>query len=1039
MADSDPAPDTGLIGWFAANPVAANLLMLLIVVAGSFGLILIRTETVPEIDPNRIEIEVLYPGAAPQEVEESIVVKIEQAVQGIEGIEETRATARENLARVVIRVREGYAAADVIDQVKMAVDTISTFPREAERPTIRRQLFRRKAVNLQVYGNVSERQLTEYGEQLRDEIAALDGISYTELWGARPFEIVIEISDLSLRRYGLTLQDVANRIGAASLNLAGGTIRADAGDIRLRALGQAYTGEDFRRIVLIERPDGTRVTIGDIANVSDGFAEMDFYAFFDGRRSLGIAVFALGDENEVTIAHRVKAWAEQRRATLPPGIELSVWADHTVYLEQQMRMMLTNLAMGAVLVFVLLGLFLNVRVAFWVIVGLPVALLGALMLMPLDAIDVSINLLSLFAFILVLGIVVDDAIVIGEAAYREVERDGMSLAAVVRGARRVAVPATFGVLTTIVTFVPLLTITGPVEPLARSVGVVVVLCLTFSLIESKLILPSHLAAMPLTSDGRPSIGTRALDWFSRNLYEPLLARAIEQRYTTLALFVALVVIVVALVAGGRIRYVFFVEIGADFVSAQAELVEGAPESLIHAIAAEMNAALRAADADLSRTYGQPVVKHLFEFVAGGKSARFQVELNGDLNGRIDPAEVERAWRAHLGAIGGLEAMSIRGSRDSGGGPPVAYKLSGRDPRLLKRAAAELTRQLEAIDGVFEVSDSTTGSSKELRISLTPQADAAGLTLAEVARQVRQAFHGAEAQRIQRGDHEIKVMVRYPRAERSSIGDLEHMWLRAADGREVPFVTVARIDTGAAPGVIQRIDGARAVSVSARVDAAVVEPRQVTRAIEEGFGSQLHERFPGVSLALDGGAREERETTAGIIYGFVLALIGIYTLLAIPLRSYLQPVIVMAVIPFGIIGAVVGHGLMGYPLSAISVLGIVALSGVVVNDALIMVHFVNAERDRGEAVVAAARRSGVARLRAIVLTSLTTFFGLVPLLAERAVSAQIVIPMATSLAFGILFATVITLVLVPCLYVMLDDLTRLGEHLRHGRSPVAAPN
>ncbi len=1012
-----------MIRWFAANPVAANLMMVLIVVAGLFGLNSVRKETVPQIDPGEIRIEVFYPGAAPAEIEEGIVVKIEEVLQGIEGIDEMRGVAREGVGSVTIQVRDGHDVGAVLDRAKAAVDTISTFPAEAERPTIQRRTFHRSAVNVQVYGQLSERALTELTEQLREEITTLDQVSYTEVWGARPFEIAIEISEVDLRRYGLTLQDVANRIRSASLNLPGGSIRTEGGDVRVRAIGQGYVGADFERIVLIRRPDGTRVTVGDIARIDDGFAEIDFYSFFNGRRSLGIAVFAVGDDNEVEIAHAVKRWVEQRRATLPPGVEMSVWADFSVYLEQQMTMMLENLALGAVLVFILLGLFLDLRVAFWVIVGLPVAFLGTLMLMPTALVGVSINMLSLFAFILVLGIVVDDAIIIGESAWTEVERDGPSLDAIVRGAERVAVPATYGVLTTIVTFVPLVLITGPAAPLAASVGMVVVLCLAFSLVESKLILPAHLAEAGLRVGTRRSPGARALDRFTERVYKPVLALAIRHRYTTLALFLALLVIIAALVAGGRVRYVFFPEIRADFISARAELVEGAPESLIHAVAREMDTALREVDAELSAIHGQPVIANTFAYIYGGRGGNFQVELNRDLSGKVDIAEVEQRWRQKVGAIAGLESMSIRGSRDSGGGPPVAYKLSGRNPQRLVAAAAELTRQLEAIDGVFEVNNDTVGRASEVQISLTQQADAAGLTLAEVAGQVRQAFYGAEAQRIQRGDHEIKVMVRYPRDERRSVGNLENMWLRSADGRELPFAAVAQLERGVAPSVIQRIDGARATSVTARVDPARVEPRQVQRAIEASFTRHLAERFPGVSLSLEGGAEEEARSTDELIQGFVLALLGIYTLLAIPLRSYVQPLIVMAVIPFGIVGAAIGHWALGYPISVISLLGIVALSGVVVNDSLIMVDFVNRARADGTPPVQAALDSGVVRLRAIVLTSLTTFFGLVPMLLETSVQAELVQPMAVSLAFGILFATLITLVLVPCLYVILDDAVR----------------
>ena len=1025
-ADAQAAPSGGIIGWFAANHVAANLLMIFIIVGGGWGLLVVKKESFPEFNFGLVTVTVPYLGAAPQEVEEGVIVKIEEAVQSIEGVREVESVATEGVGQVFIEVEEGYDAADVTDEVKLAVDGISTFPAETERPLISRQRFNKDVLNLQVHGDLSETAMKLLTEQIRDEVTALPEVSHAEAMGTRPFEIAVEIPEQTLREYGLTLDAVAQAIRGWSIDLPGGAIRTASGDIRLRAKGQAYTGAQFAEIVLLTRPDGTRVRLGDIASIQDGFAEVDSYSYFDGQPSFGIRVMSTNDESEIAVSEAIHEYVEQRRATLPEGVQLTAWGDATYYLKGRMNMMVGNMALGAMLVFVILGLFLRMKIAGWVIVGLPVAFLGAFMMLPAPFVDVSVNIMSLFAFILVLGIVVDDAIIIAESAYTCTEERGYSLNSIVAGARRVAVPATFGVLTTIMAFLPMLLVTGVMSSVNRAIGWVVVFCLLFSLVESKLILPSHLAAM------RSSGGTRAgmADWvdrglkrFTANVYAPWLAKAIEFRYATVAFFVGLLILTAGLVFGGLARFVFFPEFDMDFLRAEVKLQEGAPESLIRDIVEKLDADLRTVNEEVKAETGidRNVAEHLFAYIRDGRHGHIQVELDKGEHRTITPKEVEVRWREKVGEIAGTEELRFMSSRQMGGGSPIAFALTGTNHRLVEQASEDLLEHLRGYDGLFEVRSNAQGGPEEIKLRVKPEAEALGVTLAALARQVREAFYGAEAQRIQRGNQEVRVMVRYPRADRASLGNLESMWIRLPDGRELPFDAVATYEIAQGYNALHRLDGRSAITVEANANLAVVEQLRVSQQVADEFMPALLARYPGVAYELAGSSREERSSLALMGYAFMAALFGIYALMAIPLRSYVQPLLIMSVIPFGIIGAVVGHMLLGLTINAVSIIGIIALSGVVVNDSLIMVDFVNKAVARGASPAQAAVESGAARLRAILLTSLTTFFGLVPMVFETSMQAQMVIPMAVSLAFGILFATVITLVLVPCLYNIVNDM------------------
>ena len=807
----------GIIGWFAHNHVAANLLMFFIISMGLYGAFTITVETFPNFEFDNIEVQVPYRGAAPAEVEEGVVVKIEEAIQDIEGIKQVFGYAREGSGRVSIEVRDGFDAAAVLDEVKLAIDSISTFPVETERPIISKAKFRQEAITVQVSGDMDERDMKNLAERIRDEIMALDEVSYAEVRGSRPFEISVQIPEITLRQYGLTLDQVALAIRAWSVDLPGGSIRSEGGNIRLRTKGQAYTGEEFERIVLISREDGTRIRLGDIATIEDAFAETESYAFFNGKRSFGIAVMSTEDENELDVTAAVRAYVEEAGAAMPPGVKMESWGDVSQHLESRMNMMFKNMFIGAILVFAILGLFLHLKFAFWVIVGLPVAFLGALMMLPLPAIGISINVISVFGFILVLGIVVDDAIVVAESVYAETEREGYSTANIVAGARRVAVPATFGVLTTIMAFLPMLFTGGALAALTGSVGWVVVLCLAFSLVESKLILPSHLAIMRsshVSGSGRgpAEVVDRWLKDFIDRRYKPMLNLAIRHRYTTLSLFLGLLILTVSLVLGGKVRYVFFPEVEQDMLAANLELYDGAPESLVTSVVERMNGALGRVNDQLKAEAGTDgdIIKNVFTYIRDGRFGYFFVELAGGEDREVTPQAVEQRWRSEVGEIPGARELRFMSTMHMGGGPPIDFKLAGRDFRQLERAAADLEEHLAGFDGVFEIQVSANAGPEEVRLAIKPEAEASGLTLQELGRQVRTAFYGAEAQRIQRGDQEVRVMVRYPRSERQSLGNLENMWVRTPDGRELPFAAVAEYALEQGYDSIQRVDGQRSI-------------------------------------------------------------------------------------------------------------------------------------------------------------------------------------------------------------------------------------
>ncbi|MEC8807990.1 MAG: efflux RND transporter permease subunit [Pseudomonadota bacterium] len=1030
----------GLIAWFARNHVAANLLLVFICVLGFYAISVLKKETFPSFSLDMIEIGVSYPGAGPEEVETGILIKIEEALTSIQGIEELRAIAREGSGQVYASVDQGYELGEVTDQVKLAVDRIVTFPIDAERPYITQREEKVQALMVAVSGSIDEFTMANLVTQIREEIIALPEVTFADIQGRKDFEISIDISEQRLREYGLSLSQVAGVISRWSVDLPGGSIRTDGGNIRLRANGQAYTGEEFANIVLLTNPDGSKLLLKDVAEIRDGFVEQPGYAYFNGERAMMIEVKSTANESELKISEAVKRYIAAREKSLPDSVALDVWGDSTRFLSSQLTMLLKNMAMGFALVFVVLAVFLRLRLAVWVVVGLPVAFLGAFMLLP--TVGVTINIMSLFAFILVLGIVVDDAIIVAESAHAETEKSGYSLKSIVVGTKKVALPATFGVLTTVAAFLPRLQVTGPPSAMIHALAYVVVFCLLFSLVESKLILPSHLALLPPPRSDKGRITEavdRSLKAFIENKYKPFLAKAIDYRYTTVAVFVSMILLVAGFFAGGFVKYGFFPDVENPMLAVNVEVTEGSPEDLTGRISEQLAASLGELRQEVRTELGAEAdfVENAFSWV-WPEGTRYMVELKPNETLAVTPAEIENRWRAKFGDIAGVKEIKFFSKQRMGGETDIGFRMVGKNPQMLQQAAEELADYLRSMKGVYEVSSSYNEGPQELKLRVKESAEPTGLTLSDLARQVREAFFGAEAQRFQRGNDEIRVMVRYPREERRSIGDLEEMWVQLPAGAEAPFSSVAEYDLGQGRSQIQRLDKQRTIRVMANVDQQVLEPRSAVRKIRTDYLPSMLSRYPGVNMELDGSSKEEEEALGLLLLVAFLVLGSLYALLAIPLRSYLQPLIIMSVIPFGLIGAVVGHAVLDTTISMVSIIGCISLAGVVVNDSLIMVDFVNRKTREGLDYALASVEAGAERFRAIVLTSLTTFFGLLPIMFESSTQAQMILPMAVSLGFGILFSTIITLVLVPALYNILADLTKPKQPLPEVLAATAAP-
>ncbi|MFT5812568.1 MAG: multidrug efflux pump subunit AcrB [Psychroserpens sp.] len=1026
--------NTGIIAWFARNSVAANLLMIFILVGGLLTIQTINKQMFPQLQINWISYAAPYPGAAPQEVEEGITIKIEEALETVQGLKRVITYSNRNFSNGWFEVELDYDPQVVLEEVKSAIDSISSFPDGMERIKVEREKFRQEVMYLSLYGDLTNGELKELGRKIHNEIQQLPMINISDLFSGLGYEISIEVSKDKLREYGLSFNDIAKSVRSYSRNMSAGQIRSENGYINLRVENQAYRGHEFEQIPIVTLVDGTRIVLGEIATIIDGFEEGLQYSKFNGENSVTLFIGAADNQSITDISDVVKKYVEEKSAVLPAGVKLETWVDMTYYLEGRLNMMVDNMKSGAVLVFLMLALFLRVRLAFWVMMGLPVCFLGTLLVMPLEFVNVTINVISLFAFILVLGIVVDDAIVMGESAHDEIEEHGHSTENVIRGVKRVAMPATFGVLTTIAVFLPFLFGEGPSSAFGKAIGSVVILCLIFSLVESKLILPAHLVKMKMKAFNpkNPLDRLRAridskLKSFIENVYSPALAVFIQYRYAVFMFFISLMLISAGLFSGGFVRFVGQPKIPHDFPRVTVEMNVDASEKATLETLLNIQGVINRIDKEIEAEYGNSMISDMQVDLRSRTSGQLMVKLVIPELRPMNTFELADLWRAAIPNYPGVKSFTIGdnlfgGGRDDG---DIAFRLESTNDAELLTAARELKVKLNSLKGLGDVNDSRQTSAKEVQFELKPLAYSLNLTLADIASQVSYSFYGLEAQRILRDSEEVKVMVRYPLDQRSSVGHVDDVMIQAPNGAELPLSELAVITLQEGVTRIRRENGNRTINVWASVDAEQVEPFKVANDIRDNFIPELLKKYPQVKSEVTGSIQEEMDSTDSQLRDFVISSMIIFSLLAIPLKSYSQALMIMVVIPFGIIGAVIGHFILGMDLSALSVMGILAAAGVVVNDSLVMVDYVNNARKRGIRLQDAVIHAGNKRFRAIMLTSITTFIGLAPIIFfEVSAQAQIVIPMAVSLAFGVLFATIVTLVLIPCLYLIIEDLKAL---------------
>ncbi len=1048
-----------MIRWFTQNGVAANLLAGIVIVAGLFSAFSIKLELFPELDLDMVSIAVPYPGAAPEEVESGIVELIEDRIQDVDGVKKITATAGEGYGSVLVEVERGYDATEVSDKIKVRVDAIDNFPEEAEEPTVEELLIRNEVISLAVYGDTDVKTLKDIAEFIRDELNVREGITQVDIKGVAEFEISINVSEIALRQYGLSFDDVVQAIRSTSVDIPGGSIKSRGGEILLRTTGKAYTSAGFEDMPVITRADGAVVRVRDLATVDDGFVDDPLVTEFNGQRAVLLRIFAVGDESALDVSGRVQAFAQEINHDLPEGIQVEAFRDFTYYLKGRLQMLIENGIYGLLLVLLILTLFLRPSLAFFVMLGIPISFLGAFLFLP--ALGISINLASLFGFILVLGIVVDDAIIVGESVFTQFQKHGgPGVEASVAGAKRVSIPVTFAVLTTIVAFLPILTIPGFLGKFFYPIPVVVIATLIWSLIESKLVLPYHLTLCRVGGHDRDNINwlqrqqrkiADSLENFIERRYRPFLKRAIEFRYATVAAFVGLLLIMGGMLAGKHLAFVFFPPVPSDYIVAKLVMPEGTPVELTTRAIEQMQDGLETLiDEVEAEGHGEPFDNAVVTIGAqpfeggggpmggGGQTtgthiAEIAVELvkrenlaaGGDIEALSAPNLANR-WRELIGPVAGVKELSFSANAAGAAGMPIDIQLSGRDFEALQAASEAIKAKLSTYEGLFDIKDNYSSGKREIQLDIHSSAEPLGLRQADLGRQVRAAFYGVEAQRIQRGRDDIKVMVRYPLNERQSVENLEDLRIRTPDGREVPFDAVADFEITEGFSSITRVDRRRVINITADADKSIADLGLIKADLkgkghETGLLDSLMAEHPGIAWSFEGEAREQADIFASLGKMTLIALFIIYALLAIPLKSYIQPVIVMIVIPFGLIGAIGGHIMMGQPMSILSVLGFVALTGVVVNDSLVLVDFINQERAEGKPLRQAIQDAGGMRFRPIILTSLTTFAGLLPVLFETSLQAQFLIPMAISLSFGVLFATFITLLLVPAFYTILEDI------------------
>ena len=1054
-----------LIKWFSRNNVAANFIMVLVLLAGISTWLKLKKEIFPETSTNVVSVSIPYPGATPEEVEKGVCIPIEEALRDLQGIDVMRSTAANSYGVVYVEVSGDSEVRDVLDDMKTRVDAIDNFAENIESPVYEEVLIKNQVLTVAISADANEQTLRGYADRIRNGMLSyvpkkpdnwLDkfissfsgeaGVSQVELTGIRPYEISIELSEDAMNAYGVSFDDVATAVRASSIDLPGGAVRTEAGEILIKTESKRYSAEQFEGIAVISRADGTVVPLSSIANVIDGFEDVDLTSRFNGKNAATLQVFRVGNEDTLKVANAAISYLQSIRNDLPADVSIEIWNDNSKYLKGRLNLLKKNAIWGLILVLIILSLFLRPSLAALVTLGIPVSFTGAIWMMPYT--DISINMITLFAFILVLGIVVDDAIVVGENVFKRMRAGECPKLASWRGTHEVGIVVIFGVLTTAAAFTPMLGISGVSGKIWRNIPWIVIPTLLFSLVQSKLILPAHLALLkPIKPNEKQNIILRfqskvsdGMEIFVDRIYRPTLKLALQGRYIVVTVFVSLFLISVGLIVGERIKWEFFPEVEAEIISTKVKMIEGvAFESTSEAIL-KIEEAAKKLDQNYREKYGEPLIKNMLATVGsqpfktgfspitptGDNLGEVAIEILPGSDRSVTARELAAEWRVITGSIPAASEVSFQ-SQSAGSGNAIDLELSGDNMEDLLEATELVKRKLSEIEGIIDISDSNVLGKRQVSLkSLLPEGESTGLRLSDVGKQMRQAFYGEEVQRLQRGRDEVKVMVRYPKKNRLSIDDVETMKIRTKGGNKVPLSSLVELEEGRSKSVIRRTERLRAIRIAADIDRGNpnANANQARRNLENNMLSEFGELYPGIKYEFYGEQKDQAQSMEELQTSSLFALLVVFVLMAIPLGSYIQPGIVMSVIPFGIVGAIIGHILMGANISIMSMCGIVALSGVVVNDSLVLVDYVNRHRIRGKSIVEAAWEAGAARFRPIVLTSLTTFAGLSPMLFETDLQAKFLIPMAISLGFGILFATFITLILVPCVYLLLEDLKSL---------------
>jgi len=1057
--------------WSIRNNVAVNLIMIFIIVAGILTVMKMRREMFPQFALDMIVVAVNYPGATPEEVEEGICIKIEEQIEGLEGIDRIISTAREGNGEVIVELETRADAQKLLDEIKTEVDRIDTFPDEAEEPVILEVAHQDPTISIAVFGEVSEKRLRQVAEKIRDDLSdaatavhkesgglqnmlssilkflkfkQAETITQIDIVGVREYEIAVEVSEEDLRRYGLSFDDIVSAVRSGSIDLPGGKIKTGQGEILIRSKGQMYTGAEFETIPLITLNDGTVVKLGQVARVIDGFEDLDIKTRFRGKPAAIVQVSRTSDQDIIEIARIARHYVERQKSNMPADMDIAVWGDVSAMVEDRIDLMLRNGLQGIALVFIALALFLNFRLAFWVALGIPISFMGAFLV--LETLDQTINMLSLFAFIMTLGILVDDAIIVGENIYTHYQRGKPPSAAVVDGLKEVGGPVVMAVLTTVVAFLPLMFISGLMGKFMAVMPLAVIIILLVSLAEALVILPSHLNDALIRSERKRtranSLHEKMRSWVERGLdiviqryYSSAISYVVKNRYFTFSIGIGVFIISLGIVAGGYVPFVFFPKGESDWMAAEVAYPLGTPfeitsETIEHF--EKKSFELNTVFSEFSKKNGA-LVKNTFSIVGaiprrdwkppeyGSHVGQVWLELaSSEKRASISTNHIMNQWRNLIGEMPGVDRLTFGTLEGGPAGNPIEIQLKGRDFEQLKQAAGELRAEIATYPGTFDISDDFRPGKQEKKVQIREGARALGITMRSLARQVRQAFYGEEALRIQRERDDVKVMVRYTEEERHSLSGIEQMRIRTPDGREIPIEEVAEINPGRAYSMVNRVDRKRTITVISDIDETIANASMIVSDLKANFLPILVQRYPGLTYDFEGQEKRTRESMDSIKTGYVLALMGIFLLLASQFRSYIQPVIIMTAIPFGLIGAILGHLVMGMEFTIISVFGIVALSGIVVNDSLILIDFINRAVRSGTEFEQAVIESGKARFRPVLLTSITTIAGLFPLLLERSFQAQFLIPMAVSICFGLLVATALTLLYVPALYLIVKD-------------------